>query len=71
MKNRKSLSVALIVIAILVILAISITVIVLSNSTGSAYDAGIASGKIVRPYLVGLGVIFLILILIRVVRKKV
>jgi len=69
MKNRSFLNVALIVIAVLAILAVCAVSVVISTSPGSPYDAGLAFGKMIRPYLVGLGFVFFILILIRLVKK--
>ena len=61
MKTKSFLRVALIVTAIILVLVAIISTISIRTSTLSAFDAGAATGKIVIPYLAGLGVIFIIL----------
>jgi hypothetical protein len=70
--NFKNLtSIALIVIATTII-SIILGFVVLNNNGSSliAYEIGKSAGKMANPYLFGLSIVFLILILIRVFGKK-
>ena len=71
MKTKSFLSVALIVTAIILVFVAITSTIIVRTSTLSAFDAGAATGKIIIPYLAGLGIIFIIIILFRLVKKYV
>lgn len=70
MKNKNLTSIALIIITVIAI-AIICGFAVFNNNGSSltAYELGRSTGKMARPYLFGLGIIALVLILVRVVRK--
>ena len=70
MKNKNFTSIALIIIAVIAISIICGFAVFNNNGSSlTAYELGRSAGKMARPYLFGLGIIALVLILVRVVKK--
>jgi len=70
MKNRNYYSIALVILAAGTILTIGIMAGIHTTTAGFAYDFGYTAGKLARPYLIGVGIVALILIALRIFAKK-
>ena len=71
MNNEKLINIALIIIAVIAISIVGgFAVFNNNNSSGTAFEIGRSTGKMVRPYLFSLGIMALLLLIVKGIMKK-